>query len=66
MKNVDRKKILDALVGNIPVKHKEARKVLEDCCLQDLEAISPIVDEIVKREVQAALQGGANVVNERN
>lgn len=56
MKDVYRKKILDALMWNAPPK---LRRVIEPECLRDLEAIEPIIDDMIKREIDEA-KGGQN------
>ncbi len=51
MKQEDRERIGRALLRGVEDLPAEIRKDLEECCARDVDAIEPIVDQIVRREV---------------
>jgi hypothetical protein len=49
MNKSDRQKLYDALMGNAP---RKLRKILDGAVSRDVENLEPIVDEIIRRELE--------------
>lgn len=52
MNALGRKRILDALLRGSPPR---LRKLIEEPCLRDLEALEPIIDDMVRTAVEEAV-----------
>ncbi len=54
MKQVDRERLVLALVHGVPRSQARVFRVLEVFATEDVDAIEPIIDRIIAREVAAA------------